>query len=75
MSEQSVRSPIKAMVWKIEVVVGQQVAEYDPLVILESMKTEIPVDAPSTAVVREILVTEGQSVDEDQVLVVLGPNT
>ncbi|MGB3503368.1 MAG: acetyl-CoA carboxylase biotin carboxyl carrier protein subunit [Mesorhizobium sp.] len=73
MSNQTVRSPIKAMVWKIEVEVGQPVAEYDPLLILESMKTEIPVEAPAVGVVREILVKEGDPVEEDQPLFVVGP--
>lgn len=63
-----VPSPIKAMVWKIEVAIGDQVSEYDPLLILESMKTEIPVDAPCAGVIAEILVAEGDAVQEDQPL-------
>ncbi|MGB6117826.1 MAG: acetyl-CoA carboxylase biotin carboxyl carrier protein subunit [Mesorhizobium sp.] len=73
MSNQTVRSPIKAMVWKIEVEIGQPVGEYDPLLILESMKTEIPVEAPASGIVREILVKAGDSVEEDQPLFVVGP--
>ncbi|WP_414712354.1 acetyl-CoA carboxylase biotin carboxyl carrier protein subunit, partial [Sphingomonas sp.] len=41
-----VRSDLTASVWKVEVAVGQTVAENDVLAILESMKTEIPVEAP-----------------------------
>lgn len=71
MSGTTIRSPLKAMVWKIEVEVGQAVEEHDDLVILESMKTEIPVQAVSGGVVREILVKESDAVEEDQPLVVI----
>jgi len=66
-----VKSEMKAIVSKIEVSAGAQVAADDVLMILESMKMEIPVPAPMAGWVRSIAVTEGASVEEDEVLVVL----
>ena len=51
-----VRSEITGSVWKVEVAVGQSVAEGDTLVIVESMKMEIPISAPASGVVTEIFV-------------------
>jgi acetyl-CoA carboxylase biotin carboxyl carrier protein len=59
-------------VWKIECKVGQQVNAGDTLVILESMKMEMPVEATEGGVVKEIRCAEAQSVNEGDVLVVLG---
>jgi biotin carboxyl carrier protein len=72
MAEFRVRSEIAGSVWKIEVAVGDQVAEEDPLIILESMKMEIPLLAPRAGTVKEILVAEGEAVAEGDVAVVLG---
>ena len=72
MAEIRVRSEIAGSVWKIEVAVGDAVAEDDPLVILESMKMEIPLLAPQAGVVREILVVEGEPIAEGDVAVILG---
>jgi acetyl-CoA carboxylase biotin carboxyl carrier protein len=66
-----VEAHITGTVWKIEVGVGDQVGEGDTVVILESMKMEMPVEAEDPGVVREILVEEGQSVSEGDALVVL----
>jgi acetyl-CoA carboxylase biotin carboxyl carrier protein len=68
----TVRSEVTGSVWKVEVAVGQSVNEGDPLVIVESMKMEIPITAPAAGVVREILVAEGEPVADDQAIVVLG---
>jgi acetyl-CoA carboxylase biotin carboxyl carrier protein len=62
---------ITGNVWKIEVKVGDQVSDGDTVVILESMKMEIPVEAEDDGVVKEIRCEEGQSVSEGDVLVVL----
>jgi acetyl-CoA carboxylase biotin carboxyl carrier protein len=62
---------ITGMVWKIEVGPGEAVEEGQTLVILESMKMEMPVDAETGGVVDAILCAEGESVDEGDVLVVL----
>jgi biotin carboxyl carrier protein len=66
-----VGSEVAGKVWKIEVAVGQAVAAEDTLVIIESMKMEIPVDAPRAGTVAEIRVAEGDSVAEGQVVVIL----
>lgn len=62
---------ITGTVWKIEVAVGDQVSEGDELVILESMKMEMPVEAEDEGTVAEIRCEEGQSVSEGEVLIVL----
>ncbi len=66
-----VEAHITGTVWKIECKVGQEVEEGDTLVILESMKMEMPVEAEDDGTVAEIRVEEGQSVQEGDVLVVL----
>ena len=68
----NVEAHITGTIWKIQTKVGQEVAEGDVLVILESMKMEMPIEAPCDGKVSEIRVEEGQSVEEGQVLVVLG---
>ena len=66
-----VRSEIAGSVWKIEVAIGDSVAEDDPLIVLESMKMEIPLLSPRAGVVREILVVEGDPIGEGDVAVIL----
>ncbi len=66
-----VKSDIAGQVWKIEVEVGREVATGDVLIILESMKMEIPVEAPAAGVVTDIYVIEGAAVREGEALVVL----
>jgi acetyl-CoA carboxylase biotin carboxyl carrier protein len=66
-----VEAHITGTVWKIEVNVGDAVAEGDTVVILESMKMEMPVEVEDDGVVKEIRCEEGQSVQEGDVLVVL----
>ena len=68
-----VRSEIYAIVRSLEVSEGQEVAEDDVLLILESMKMEVPVTAPAAGRVRSLAVEEGASVNEDDLLVVLDP--
>ena len=63
-----VRSEITGSVWKVEVALGQSVSEGDTLVIVESMKMEIPISAPASGVVTEILIAEGEPVADDQVV-------
>ena len=62
---------ITGTVWKIEVQVGDAVQEGDAVVILESMKMEMPVEAEDPGVVAQVLCSEGQSVSEGDTLVVL----
>jgi acetyl-CoA carboxylase biotin carboxyl carrier protein len=66
-----VEAHITGTVWKIEVGVGDRVDEGDTVVILESMKMEMPVEAEDGGTVKEVLVQEGQSVSEGDPLVVL----
>jgi acetyl-CoA carboxylase biotin carboxyl carrier protein len=66
-----IEAHITGTVWKIEVEVGDPVEEGDAVVILESMKMEMPVEAEDPGVVREIRCVEGQSVTEGDTLVVL----
>ena len=66
-----IEAHITGNVWKIEVKVGDQISDGDTVVILESMKMEIPVEAEDDGVVKEIRCEEGQSVSEGDVLVVL----
>ena len=67
----NVEAHITGTVWKIEVAIGDAVEEGDTVVILESMKMEMPVEAEDPGVVKEILCVEGQSVSEGDTLVVL----
>jgi acetyl-CoA carboxylase biotin carboxyl carrier protein len=66
-----VEAHITGTVWKVEVAVGDTVAEGDTVVILESMKMEMPVEAEDAGTVKEILCEEGQAVNEGDPLVVL----
>jgi acetyl-CoA carboxylase biotin carboxyl carrier protein len=66
-----VEAHITGTVWKIECEVGDEIEEGDTVVILESMKMEMPVEAEDAGTVREILCEEGQAVNEGDTLVVL----
>jgi acetyl-CoA carboxylase biotin carboxyl carrier protein len=66
-----VEAHITGTVWKIECSVGDEVDEGDTVVILESMKMEMPVEAEDSGTVSEILCEEGQAVSEGDTLVVL----
>jgi len=68
---EEVRAEMVANVWKVVASVGDTVAEGDTLVILESMKMEIPVVTESGGVVREIAVKEGDVVQEGDLIAVL----
>ena len=67
----NVNAHITGTVWKIEVAVGDAVGEGQTCVILESMKMEMPVEAPAVGRVEKVLVKEGQAVNEGDVLVTL----
>ncbi|MER7504026.1 biotin/lipoyl-binding carrier protein [Nonomuraea pusilla] len=66
-----VRAEMVANVWKIVVSEGDQVSEGDTLVILESMKMEIPVLAEDDGVVAQIKVAEGDVIQEGDVIAVI----
>ena len=66
-----VEAQIAGNVWKIETEVGAHVEEEDVLLVLESMKMEIPVEAPRAGTVAEIRVAEGDNIEEGAILAVI----
>jgi urea carboxylase len=72
MPQSRLQSDVTGTVWKVEVLVGDRVDADQTLVILESMKMEIPVSAPHAGTVLEVLVAEGEAVAEGQDVVVIG---
>ena len=66
-----VRAEITANVWQVRTAVGAVVAEDDELVILESMKMEIPVEAPVAGRVTEVKVVAEDKVQEGDVIAVI----
>jgi biotin carboxyl carrier protein len=66
-----VEAQITGNVWKIEKAVGDALAPEDVILILESMKMEIPVEAPVAGRLTEIRVREGQNVEEGAILAVI----
>ncbi len=71
MAKRQVESEVIGSVWKIEKAVGDRVEEGEIIMILESMKMEIPVEAPVAGTLAELKVAPEDSVDEDQVLCVI----
>ena len=67
----NVNAHITGTVWKIEVKEGETVSEGQTLVILESMKMEMPVEAPQSGKVEKISCSEGQAVNEGDVLLTI----
>jgi acetyl-CoA carboxylase biotin carboxyl carrier protein len=66
-----IEAHITGNIWKITVAIGDAIEDGDTVVILESMKMEIPVEAEDDGTVKEILCKEGQAVSEGDILVVL----
>ena len=64
----TVKAEITGKVWKVTAEKGQRLAEDEPIVILESMKMEIPVPAPVDCTIVDILVGEGDTVAEGDVI-------
>jgi acetyl-CoA carboxylase biotin carboxyl carrier protein len=71
MSTIEARSEVTGSVWKILVKVGDSVSEDQPLMILESMKMEIPILASEDGVVREIRVAEGNPIANGDVAAII----
>ena len=67
-----VEAQVTGTVWKIEKQVGDELAEGEVILILESMKMEIPVEAPRAGTLVEIRVGEGENVEEGAILAVIG---
>ncbi|HET6368767.1 MAG TPA: biotin/lipoyl-binding carrier protein [Pseudomonadales bacterium] len=68
---EDVKAHITGVVFQITSKAGDKVAAGDPVIVLESMKMEIPVEAPRAGVVREIRVAEGQTVQDGDIVAVL----
>ena len=71
MAKQEIESEVTGNVWKVEKSVGDKVAAEDTIMIPESMKMEIPVEAPCAGTIVELLVKEEDAVEEDQVVAVI----
>ena len=71
MARHEVESEVTGNVWKILLEVGADVAEGDVIMILESMKMEIPVESPATGKLVELKVSAEDQVEEDQVVAVV----
>ena len=71
MAQTTLQSEITGTVWKIEVREGDTVAEEQTLMVMESMKMEIPLTAPTNGMVLRLLVNEGDAVVEGQDVAVL----
>ena len=71
MANIEVNSEVTGSIWQIKVKLGDQVETGDVLMIVESMKMEIPIITEESGIVREILITEGVSVSEGQCVVIL----
>ena len=71
MSRVEIESEVTGSVWKVEVSVGDHVETEDVLLILESMKMEIPVEATCAGTIAELLVKEKDAVQEDQVVAII----
>ena len=71
MARHEVESEVTGNVWKILLEVGTDVAEGDVIMILESMKMEIPVESPAAGKLVELKVSAEDQVEEDQVVAVV----
>ena len=71
MARHEVESEVTGNVWKILLEVGADVAEGDVIMILESMKMEIPVESPAAGKLVELIVSAEDQVEEDQVVAVV----
>jgi acetyl-CoA carboxylase biotin carboxyl carrier protein len=66
-----IESLVTGTVWKLERQNGDIVAKGETILIIESMKMEIPIDAPAAGTLRDLLVAEGEGVSEGQVLAIV----
>ena len=73
MASESVKAEVTGKVWKVLINVGDTVAEDDVILIVESMKMEIPVLAEVAGAVTEIVVTAGDVVNDGDPLVIIAP--
>lgn len=71
MAKQEVESDVTGNVWKVLKSVGDRVADGEVIMILESMKMEIPVEAPAAGTLQQLMVEPEDQVEEDQVVAVI----
>jgi acetyl-CoA carboxylase biotin carboxyl carrier protein len=71
MANINIESDVTGTVWKVEAKVGQVMSQDEVILIIESMKMEIPVTAPADGKILDIKVVEGDTVNDQQLLVVL----
>tara|TARA_X000001316_G_scaffold11470_1_gene4259 strand:+ start:359 stop:583 length:225 start_codon:yes stop_codon:yes gene_type:complete len=71
MARIDIKSEITGKVWKIEARPGDRLSEDDPIIILESMKMEIPIMAPVDGTIIEIRVAEEDAVEEEQIVAIM----
>ena len=71
LAEIKVQSEITGKVWAIEASIGDSLEEEDTIIVLESMKMEIPVVAPQDGSLKQILVAEGDAVTEGQDIAIM----
>jgi acetyl-CoA carboxylase biotin carboxyl carrier protein len=71
MSRYELKAEVTGSIWKIETMVGQALEQEDTVLIIESMKMEIPLVAEDGGTLVEICVNEGDSVSEGQVLAII----
>ncbi len=71
MARIEVKSEVTGKVWKIESKTGQKIEADEPLMIIESMKMEIPVTSEEGGTIVELLVKEGESVEDGQTVAIL----
>ena len=69
--EIKLETPVQGVVWKVAVKVGQTVEAGETILIIEAMKMEIPIESSSPGIVRELLVSEGNQVQQDSVVAVI----
>jgi|TARA_B100001964_G_scaffold186894_1_gene207694 biotin carboxyl carrier protein len=69
--ELKLETPVQGIVWKVLLKVGQKVETGGTVLIVESMKMEIPVDSLSSGIVSELFVSEGDQVEQDSVVAVI----
>ena len=67
----NIKSQIQAIVWKISVEIGDKINEGQEVIILESMKMEIPIISDITGIVESILVEEGDTINEGQIVIII----
>jgi len=73
MSSVEIRSEVTGKVWKIQAAIGDAVTPDEPLIIVESMKMEIPVMSEDYGTLQELRVAEGDAVEDGQVVAIVTP--